>query len=379
MLSGMNTALNPFDLNLARAYSAPESFCPRPELEAALARASAGQVWTLIDGDRRMGKSSAVIADSVRHERPLLHVDLMGVSSLAEINERFRWGWQFFSKQVSGGFWKNIKPEISAKIPGTGVAVKLSSESSKSGEPESWGDVIVAYDMQVGKTGGLVFIDEFQDLGKLPDEGQKMSRSLRAALQMTKHVTPILAGSSQHLLAPFFATSAAAFFKSIGLQHHLRPFARETFGEWAGGIFKSQKRKFEESALARLFELTDGVTADLVALCAEVWVQGPPRRSITSTDIETGWRYVVANAAEHFLPKISMLSELQARLLRYVAQNPGMQPFSRETSVALNVETGSIHGAFARLVELELLKVAERDGRKRVWVHDGRLGFYLRA
>jgi hypothetical protein len=375
----MNVSRNPFDLNLARAYSAPEAFCARPQLEAALARAAAGQVWTLIDGERRMGKSSAVIADSVRHDRPILHVDLMGVSSQEEINERFRWGWRFFSKQLAGGFWKQIKPELSAKIPGTGVSVKLSNESTKNEEPDSCGDVIVAYDTRIAQTGGLLFMDEFQDLGKLPDEGQKMSRSLRAALQMSKHITPILAGSSQHLLAPFFATSAAAFFKSIGLQHHMHPFTREDFGEWAARIFRSQKRRFEELALVRIFELTDGVTADLVAVCAEVWVQGPPRRPITVADIETGWRYVVANAAEHFLPKISTLSELQARLLRHVAQNPRTQPYSQATTAALHAETGSIHGALDKLLELELLNMDERDGRKRIWVHDARLAFYLRA
>jgi hypothetical protein len=73
--------LNPFDLNLTRAYSAPDAFCPRPDLEKVLERACAGRLWTVVDGDRRMGKSSAIIADSVRHRRPILHVDLMGVSS----------------------------------------------------------------------------------------------------------------------------------------------------------------------------------------------------------------------------------------------------------------------------------------------------------
>ena len=93
---------NPFDLNLTRAYSAPEAFCPRPDLEVVLERACAAHLWTVVDGDRRMGKSSAVIADSVRHGRPVLHVDLMGVGSEQEVTERFRWAWQFFIQQASG-------------------------------------------------------------------------------------------------------------------------------------------------------------------------------------------------------------------------------------------------------------------------------------
>jgi hypothetical protein len=53
MLSQMNLGMNPFDLNLSRAYNTPEAFCPRPDLETVLAHSTAGCVWNLIDGDRR--------------------------------------------------------------------------------------------------------------------------------------------------------------------------------------------------------------------------------------------------------------------------------------------------------------------------------------
>jgi hypothetical protein len=370
--------LNPFDLNLTRAYSAPDAFCPRPDLENVLERACAGRLWTVVDGDRRMGKSSAIIADSVRHGRPILHVDLMGVSSEQEVTERFRWAWQFFVQQAAGGFWKGVLPELSATIPGTGVGVKIGSSSSKN-EPASWGDVLVSFDKETGKSGGLLFIDEMQDLARLPDRGQKMAKSLRAALQMARHVTPVFAGSVQHLLAPFFATSAAAFFKSVRLQHHLKPFEQEAFSPWASRIFRAQKRQIEDGALVRLFELTEGVTEDLVATCAEIWVQDVQGRSVAPADVEVGWRNVVANAAQYFLPRVSALSGLQARFLRYVARNPRAQPFAEETLSAIRGESGPAHRALRKLIELELLREEQRDGRRRVWVHDARLAFYLRA
>ncbi len=362
MLSDMNLGINPFDLSLSRAYTTPDAFCPRPDLETLLARSAAGWVWTLIDGDRRMGKSSAVIADSIRHKRPVLHVDLMGINSETEVTERFLWAWQFFNQQASG-FWKGVKPEISATLT----------------DPKSWGEVILAFDHAIAKTGGLLLIDEFQDLGRAPDGGEKMARSLRASLQMARHLTPVFAGSVQHLLAPFFATPSAAFFKSIRLQHHLLPFEPAAFGHWAARIFKQQKRPLEDTALTRLFELTAGVTEDLVAVCAEVWVQDTKDRAVAAADIESGWRYVVANAAQYFLPKISSLSALQSRMLRYVAHNPRVQPYAATTLTAVRAETGSISRAVTRLLELELLQAQENDGRKRVWVHDARLAFYLRV
>lgn len=370
---------NPFDLNLTRAYSAPEAFCPRLDLEKVLERACAGQLWTVVDGDRRMGKSSAIIADSVRKGRPLLHVDLMGVSSEEEVTERFRWAWQFFVQQAAGGFWKGVKPELSATIPGTGVGFKICGSSTLRSEPASWGDVVVFFDKEVARTGGLLFIDEMQDLARLSDQGQKMAKSLRAALQMSRHVTPVFAGSVQHLLAPFFATSAAAFFKSVRLQHHLKPFEQDAFGAWAARIFDLQERTIEDSALIRLYELTDGVTEDLVASCSETWMQGAAGRSVTPADVEVAWRNVVANAAQYFLPRISALPGLQARLLRHVARNPNTQPFGDETLCAVKCESGPAYRALRRLIDLELLREEQRDGRKRVWVHDARLAFYLRA
>ena len=369
---------NPFDLNLARAYAAPEAFCPRPELAELLKRAMAGQLWTLIVGDRRMGKSSYIIAASVQAGCPILHVDLMGVGSEGEVTERFRWAWKFYLQQETRGFFAGIKPEMSAKIPGTRVEVKLSGESS-SRDPVSWGEVIADFDRRAIKKNAILFIDEFQDVAALPDEGRKMTRSLRAALQMTRHITPVLAGSSNHLLAPLFATSAAAFFKAIRLQNSLQPFTEERFGKWAGDIFHAQRRKIEDSALTRLFELTGGVTEDLVATCAEIWVQESDRRSITPADVEFGWRSVVANAAPLFLPKVSLLPALQARFLRYVARHPHTQPFAAETLNALGQKSGTMHKALKRLLELELLHVEERDGRKRVWINDPRLAFYLQT
>lgn len=374
----MGQGLNPFDLNLSRAYSAPEAFCPRPDLRGLLQRACAGRLWTLIDGERRMGKSSAVIADSILSDRPILHVDLMGVGSEPEITERFRWAWQFFVQQAAGGFWKGITPELSATIPGTGVGVKIGGSTARV-DPSSWGDVLVAFDRQVAKSGGLLFIDEMQDLGRFRDKGVKMSKSLRAALQMARHVTPVFAGSVQHLLAPFFATSAAAFFKSIRLQYHLRAFEPEEFGSWASGIFTEQERSLETSSLRHLFELTGGVTEDLVAICAEVWVQNVRQRTIAPADVEVAWRRVVANAAQYFLPRIATLTGLQSSLLRYVARNPHSQPFAAETLAAIGAKSGPAHRALRKLVGLELLREDERDGRKRVWIPDARLAFYLRA
>jgi hypothetical protein len=94
-----------------------------------------------------MGKSSAVIADSVRCGRPILHVDLMGVGSELEVTERFRWAWQFFVQHASSGFWKGVAPELSATIRGTGIGVKLGSSVSKN-ELSSWGDVLLAFDKE---------------------------------------------------------------------------------------------------------------------------------------------------------------------------------------------------------------------------------------
>src|SRR5262249_36477301 len=158
--------------------------------------------------------------------------------------------------------------------------------------------------------------DEMQDLARFTDGGQKMARSLRAALQMARHITPVFAGSVENLLAPFFSTSAAAFFKSVRLQHHLGPFEPSEFGAWASEIFGDQRRDVEGTALSRLFEVTRGVTEDLVAVCAEIWVQDAQGRPIAPADVEVGWRNVVANAAQYFLPRISTLSGLQSRMLR---------------------------------------------------------------
>jgi hypothetical protein len=368
--------MNPFDLTLSRAYSNPAAFCPRPESTALLHRAAAGRLWTLIDGDRRMGKSSMVMASCGQAGWPMLHVDLMGVGSEEQVAERFRWGWKFFCQQDARGFFAGAKAEVSAGIPYSGVGVKLAARDE---EPETWGEVIAAFDRRSGKRGAVLFVDELQDLPNVPRKGASLARSLRAALQMTRNLTPVLAGSSSHLLSPLFATSASPFFKSIRLQHHLGPLDRGIFTEWAGRIFGAQRRRLEAAAVERLFELTAGVTEDLVAVCAEIWVQQNDKRPVAAADVEMAWRCVVGNAAPLFLPRIAALATVQSRVLRYIARNPRTQPFTETALKELRELPGGVHKALTRLRELDLIREESYGNGRRVWVHDPRLAFYLRA
>ena len=216
--------MNPFDLYPARAYSNPDAFCSRPDLSALLARAAAGRLWTLIAGERRMGKSSAIIADCVRARRRILHVDLVGVTATEDINERFRWAWTVFRQQEASGIFGGLTAELAASIPVTGVEMKLTGQHAET--PQNWGDVIMAFDKRAKKSGGLLFLDEFQDLSHLADKGQKATRSLRAALQMAKHTALVLAGSSQHLLSLFFAPRPPLFSKASACNINSEPWPR---------------------------------------------------------------------------------------------------------------------------------------------------------
>jgi len=62
-----------------------------------------------------------------------------------------------------------------------------------------------------------------------------------------------------------------------------------------------------------------------------------------------------------------------------LTRNPQAQPFAEETLSAIKGESGSAHRALRKLIKLELLREEQRDGRRRVWVYDARLAFYLRA
>ncbi len=367
--------MNPFDLNLARAYSAPGAFCPRPDVTEILRRAHAAKLWTLLDADRRIGKSSSAIVNSVQAGWPILHVDLMGVMTEQSVDEAFRWGWDVFRQHDSLGFFSNIKPEISAKVPLIPVTVKMAAEATPA--PTNWGDVIMHFDRRSRENGGILFIDELQDLRNLSNNGSTTARKLRARLQTCRHLTPVLAGSSQSLLSPIFATAASPFYKSIRIQKHIGPLDQDIFNRWVDSIFAQQSRSFERAAVERLYQLTDGVTEDIVAACAELWIQDARGRAITPSDVEITWRNVVANAVSLFVPAIASLSPAQARLIRYIARNPHIQPFAAQTLRDLKESRSTVDRALRKLLELQLVREKATDGRKRVWVHDARVAYYL--
>ncbi len=371
------TTMNPFDLNLARAYSAADAFCPRNDVSALLQRAYSGRLWTLINGDRRLGKSSSVIVTCVQSGWPILHVDLMGVRSVEEITERFRWSWQIFQQQETRGLFSGLNAEMSATVPGTGLGVKLASAPTP--DPKTWGDVIAAFDLRVARRGGVLFVDELQDVLDLPKKGTAIARSLRAALQVTRNLTPVLAGSSQHLLAPLFDTAAAPFFKSIRIHYQFGPINREVFISWISRVFQAQSREWEVAATDRLFQLTAGVTEDLVATCAEIWAQPIIGRTVSPADVDVAWRYVVNNAAPIFLPRISKLSTVQSLLLRYIARNPRCQPYAEMTLKELGEPKSTVNKALERLIDFGLVREATADRSRRVWVDDPRVAFFLQT
>jgi hypothetical protein len=186
LVPNMSTATtNPFDLNLSRAFSAPEAFFPRPELREVIDRAAPARLWTLVEGARRMGKSSAVIAICAQARLPLLHIDLMGVTSSDDVAERFRWGRHFFAEQGSRSVFRGIKPELSAKIPGIGIGVKISGE--KKAGPGSAGEVLMEFDKAAGKGGGVLFLDEIQDLARLPESGERQAQPSRRLANDASH------------------------------------------------------------------------------------------------------------------------------------------------------------------------------------------------
>lgn len=230
--------MNPFDLNPARAYSNPDAFCPRPDLSALLARAAAGRLWTLIVGERRMGKSSAIIADCVRARRRILHVDLVGVTATEDINERFRWAWTVFRQQEASGIFGGLTAELAASIPVTGVEMKLTGQHAET--PQNWGDVIMAFDKRAKKSGGLLFWMSFRTTpsgGQRPEGDPQSPRGPangQAHRARARRFIPAFA-------LPLFRTSAAAFFKGIRLQHQLGALAKDQFVQWAGDNFKQQQ------------------------------------------------------------------------------------------------------------------------------------------
>lgn len=335
-----------------------EHYCPRPELSRQFVKLIEAGQNVVVQGERRMGKTSFV-CETIRGKRGmrLYYVDLYCVKTLAELCRRLVAA--VSSLDRSEGFLRKTARIISGLRPvltidGNTGAPSLTVDLKGNATLASLEEILdmVAQHAKSGKT--CMVFDEFQDVLGL-DEADVVLARLRAKIQFQNTIPHVFLGSVRNRMHEIFDSPKSPFYKSA-TAFSVGPIEVEAFKSFLIGRFKSAKRKIDSSAVDRIIELADRVSGDAQELCETVWLATEDGDRIGDREIEKGLALVFAREQRNFGEALSRLTPIQASVLRGLADPRHPKLFSGEFMSSNGVRNvGSVTRAVNRLKEEEFV------------------------
>jgi len=345
--------MNPFRYG---CVVAGENFCPRPALQRQLKELVKSGQNVVVQGPRRMGKTS-LVCETVRSVRgmKLLYVDLFCVRTVGEFCRRV------VVAASKCGRGRTFLDRVAALVRGLRPVFTVDRDT---GAPTITVDVKAAHDAssveevmdmiaKVAKDVRLcVVFDEFQDVLDIPDADVIIAR-LRAQIQFLSEIPFVFLGSIRNSMHEIFDSPKSPFFKSaIGFD--VDRIDRGDFGEFLVSRFAEGERELPREMAGRIIDLADGISGDVQELSETTWLETRPGARIGSADVAKGLRAVFAREHRSFAAMKSRLTTVQLAVLCGLAEDERAKVFSGgflEQNGIRNV--GSVTKALKRLVDDE--------------------------
>lgn len=335
-----------------------EFFCPRPELERQLrAFADSGQN-VVVQGERRMGKTSLIrhAIGGMRKMR-MLYIDLYCIRTLSDFCRRAMNGiaeadesMPFIKKAMS--FVHQLRPTLSFDV-GTG-SPQISVDARAADRPDSLGAVMgmirrLAKDDQL-----CVVFDEFQDILDI-ERADVVLAEMRSTIQLQADTPYFFSGSVRNEMMRIFDDSKSPFFKSA-IPFTVGPIEASEFEKFILARFRKGDRRIDVETVRELVKYADSVTGDVQELCEAIWDTTAPKAAVTVDDIPRALDCVFSREGEAFGESVRQLTPLQVSVLRTLANLGTVGIFSGEFMQCVpTTSTGALRTAVNRLVAKRII------------------------
>lgn len=341
--------MNPFKYGCTVAG---EYFCQRPELSRQLRNYVESGQNVVIQGERRMGKTSLVL-ETVRHMRgmALLHIDLLCVRDTADFCRRMAVA--LARLENSAGFVEKamlslarLRPTLTID-PDSGSPV-LSVDTAAASELTSVEEVMDAVIAQTAKRKVCVVFDEFQDILDF-DDGRQILAILRSRIQLDSHTAYVFMGSIRNRMTDIFWSPDSPFYHSAAAL----PVGGIDYGDFIKFLrsrFATGRRTLPEAAFATISKLANDTPGYVQELCEVLWDVTEPCDEIDDKAIALALSAIFAREQDHYEIFVRRLTSLQVRVLRGLAIRGGKEVYSADfLSVADSRNAASVRVAFKKL------------------------------
>jgi len=342
------------------------SFCNRPDLQKTLKTHIQAAQNCVLQGDRRMGKTSLIFETSENLQGyRILSVDLMGVKSADDLCKRIARSVISMEQQAGllekalSGF-SSLRPKITldpiSGQPGVSFdpAVKLTPDSIK-----GLFDLILKT-CERKKT--IVFIDEFQDILNLPDADTALAL-MRAEIQHHQDIPYLFAGSMRNRMMEIFTLPTSPFFKSA-LPLEIGPIDPSEFIPFLTEKFATGNRTFPHELGQRIIKLADHTSGDTQQLCSAIWETTRHGESLNEQVLAPALARIFAQELKGYQAVQVQLTAQQMNCLRALAvmggKSPTSEAFLRESGIP---HASSVKKAITRLAQLQIIYPKENNFR----------------
>ena len=309
-----------------------EHFCKRRELSRQLSAYIAGGQNVVIQGERRMGKTS-LVRETVAGMRGwrMADADFMGVKSttdvcnrIADAMARFDSGDSIYRRAMS--LLAHLRP-VGQIDQMTGLPT-ISLDARATATPASIPMALDALASHVKGRKACIVFDEFQDILDIED-GEQVLALMRSRIQLLPEVCFIFLGSARNRMLSIFLSPDSPFYKAAAV-FGVDEIPDGDFFRFAAGRFATGRRKLPREVFDRILAITCRTSGDVQELCDAIWQVTEPGRTLGMEDIERGLRLVFSREGSAYAAFVKPLTDIQMRVLRALAELGGAHVLSGE-------------------------------------------------
>ena len=336
---------------------AGENYCRRPELQRQLAELVKSGQNVVVQGPRRMGKTSLVV-ETVKSIRgvTLLYVDLFSVKSVGDfcrkvVSATARCGTRSFLERTAT-LVRNLRPVFTVDRDTGTPTISVDVKAARNVESiEEVMDMIASH--SASKRLCVVF-DEFQDVLDIPDANAILA-SLRSKIQFLPDTPFVFLGSVRNRMRDIFDSPRSPFFKSA-ISFGVERIEESAMTDFLIGRFKTGNRSIDRETVGMILAAADHISGDIQELCETTWLVTDDGQRISANDVAKGLEAVFARESRAFISTFGKLTAVQANVLRGLAEPDHGKLFSGEFMATYGIRNvGSVSKALRRLENDEII------------------------
>jgi hypothetical protein len=298
-----------------------DNFCARPQLSKSLSRYIESGQNLVIQGERRIGKTS-LVKETVSAMRgwTIMYADFMGVKSVSDVCNRIADAMSRFDS--SDSFMRKIFAALIhlrpvATIDAMTGLPTISVDARASSDPSSVNAVMNAIESHVKGRRVCVVFDEFQDILDVKD-GEQMLALMRGRIQFMPHTSFVFLGSARNTMLDIFMSPKSPFYKSAAV-FDVGNIPDDDFFKFAKDRFATGQRVLPRILFDRILEFVDRTSGDVQEMCDAIWQISEPGDCLGDEHFEQGLSFVFERENGVYAMFLKPLTDIQFRVLKALA------------------------------------------------------------